>query len=105
QRAALIERQHAADLQIDAELLAVAPPGLFHAGDLAIRFETDQPRADVDRGEIDHLAVGADCDLRGAAADVDVHHHAAVTDRARRRPRAVGRHHGFQAVAGTDGDE
>ena len=26
------------------------PPGLLHAGDLAVWLETDQPRADVDRG-------------------------------------------------------
>ena len=103
--AALIEREHAAHLQIDAELLAVTPPGFFHAGNLSVRLKTDQPRADIDRGEIDHLAFGADRDLRGAAADVDVHHHAAVADRARRRARAVSRHHGFQAVAGADGDE
>ena len=92
-------------LQIDAELGAVAPAGVFDARDLSVRLKADQPRADIDRGKIDHLAVGADRDLRGAAADVDIHHHAFVADRARRRARAVGRHHGFQAVAGADGDE
>ena len=42
----------------------------------------------------------ADRDLDGAAADVDVHHRRLVADRARDRARAVGRHHGLQAVAG-----
>ena len=105
QRAALVERQHAADLQIDAELRAVAPAGVFDARDLAVRLKTDEPRADIDRGNVDHLAVGADRDLGGAAADIDVHHHAFVADRARRRARAIGRHHGFEAVAGADRDQ
>ena len=84
---------------------AVAPPGVLHAGDLAVRLKADQPRADIDRGDVLHLAVGADRDLRGAAADIDIHHHAFVADRARRGARAVGRHHGFQAVAGAHRDE
>ena len=59
---------------------------------------------DVERGEVDHAAVGADRDLRGAAAHVHIHHGRAFADRARRRARAVGGHHGFQAVAGRDRD-
>ena len=50
------------------------------------------------------LAVGADRDLGGAAADVDVHHGRVVADRARHRARAVGGHHGLQVVAGRDRD-
>ena len=57
------------------------------------------------RRDRDHLALGADRDLGGAAADVDVHHRRVVADRARHRARAVGRHHGLQAVAGADRDE
>ena len=56
------------------------------------------------RGEVDHLAVGADRDLGRAAADVDVHHRRLVADRARDRARAIGRHHRFETVAGRDRD-
>ena len=35
--------------KIEAEIEAVAPPRLFHAGDPAVRFEADEPRADIDR--------------------------------------------------------
>ena len=74
-RAALLERQHAADLERRcrarranrrpaSSMRTIRPSGV----------EADQPRADVERGEVDHLAVGAHRDLRGAAADVDVHH-------------------------------
>ena len=84
---------------------AEAAAGLLDAHDPAVRLETDEPRADIERGEVDDLAVGADRDLGGAAADVDVHHPALVADRARHRARAVGRHHRLQAVAGADRDQ
>ena len=105
QGAALVSVSMPPDLQIEAQLLAVAPAGVFDARDFPVGLQADQPRADIDRGNVDHLAVGADRDLRGAAADIDIHHHAFVADRARRRARAIGRHHGFQAVAGAHRDE
>ena len=105
ERARRLRAQRRAELELDAELGGEAPAGFLDAHDRAAVVEADEPRADVDRGEVDHLAVGADRDLRGAAADVDVHHRRLVADRARHRARAVGRHHGLQAVAGADRDQ
>ena len=102
--AGVLGRERAAELELDAELGGKAPAGLLDAHDAAGVVEADEARADVDGGEVDHLAVGADRDLRGAAADVDVHHRRVVADRARDRAGAVGGHHGFQVVAGRDRD-
>ena len=96
--------EHRARLELQAELGAEAAAGFLEPHDAARVVEHDEPRADVERGDVDHPAVGADRDLRGAAADVDIHHRRAVADRARRGARAVGRHHRFQAVAGADRD-
>ena len=104
ERARRLRRKRRAELEADAELGGEAAAGLLDAHDAAARVEADQPRADVERGEVDHPAVGADRDLRGAAADVDVHDRRLVADRARHRARAVGGHHRLQAVAGRDRD-
>ena len=97
--------EHRADRKINPELRAETPAGLFEARDATACIETHQPRADIDRREVDHLAVGADRDLRRAAADVDIHHARLVADRTRHRARAVGRHHRLETVAGADRDE
>ena len=103
-RFADLRSERAADVEVDTELGGEAPAGFLDASDLSVDVETDQPRADVDSGQIDHLAVGADRDLGGAATDVDIHHGAVVTDRARHRARTVRRHDGLQIVAGRDRD-
>ena len=104
QGARALGRKLRANLEIDAELGAEAAASLLNAHDAANRVEAEQARADVEGGEIDHPAVGADRDFRRAAADVDIHDGRVVADRARHRARAVGRHHGLQTVAGRDRD-
>ncbi len=70
----IVRCKRCADRKVDAEFGAKAAAGLLHPHDPVFRIEADQPRADIERGEVDHLAVGADRDLGGAAADVDIHH-------------------------------
>ena len=97
--------KHRAKLELEAELRAELPSGLFDARDASLLVGDNQASPDIDRGQIDHLAVGADRDLRRAAADVDIHHRRCVADGARDRARAVGRHHGFQIVARAHRDQ
>ncbi len=96
--------EHHAGFEFQSKLGAEAAAGFFEPHDAAFVIEHDQARADIDRGDVGHLAVGAYGDLRGAAADIDVHQRRAAADRARRRARAVSRHHRFKAIAGADGD-
>ena len=100
--AALIERKHFANRHIDAEFGREALAGLLDAQDCAVGPKAEKSRADVERRDVGHLAVRAHRDLRGSAADVDVHHRAFVANRARHRAGAVGRHDCFEAVAGAD---
>ncbi len=100
----MLRRQRRAKRERDAKLGGEAAPGFLDANDPAVVVDADEPRADIDSGEVDHLAAGADRDLGGAAADVDVHHSRLVADRARDRARAIGRHHGLEIVAGRDRD-
>ena len=75
ERARLIQREHAR--RAASSRPSSAPkrrPASSSRTILPSRLEHDQPRADIERGDVDHLAVGADRDLRGAAADVDIHH-------------------------------
>src|SRR5581483_5397359 len=91
--------------QNDAGLDGEAASGLLDALDAAVRAEGDDARADVDRGRLDQLARLAHRDLRGAAADVDVHHARRLADRARGGARAEGRERGLERVARAHGDE
>ena len=50
---ARLRRQRRADLELDAELGGEAPAGFLDAHDLAGVVDADEPRADVDRGEVD----------------------------------------------------
>src|SRR5262249_31015521 len=93
-----------ARLEIDAARGAEATASLLDAPDAPGRVEAEQARTDVEGGEVDHTAVRADRDFRRAAANVDIHDGGVVADRARHRPRAVGGHHGLEAVAGRDRD-
>ena len=77
--------QWRAQVELEAELGAETAAGLLDAHDPTGLIEAHKPGAHVDRGEIDHLAVGADRNLRSAAADIDVHHRRFVADRARHR--------------------
>ena len=104
QRARRLRRKLLADLEADAVRGGEAAAGLLDARDAAVGIEADQARADVERGDVDHAAFGADRDLRGAAADVHVHDRGLVADRARHRAGAVRGHHRLQAVAGRDRD-
>ena len=99
-----LRRKRGADLQLDPELLRKTPRRLLDPRDAPRRIEADEPRPDIDGGQIDHAALAADRNLRGAAADVDIHDRGAVADRARHRARPIGRHHGLQIVAGRDRD-
>src|SRR5262249_57804029 len=76
-------------LEIKSDCRAEAAGGIFCPHDPAFLAENDEPGADVERGDIDDLAVGANGNLGGAAADIDVHHRRAVTDRTRHRARSV----------------
>ncbi len=98
-------RERRADLELEPEVRAEPAAGFLQPGDPPGRVGADEARADVDRGDRDHLALGAHRDLGGAAADVDVHHGGAVADRARDRAGAEGRHHRFEIVAGADRDQ
>src|SRR6266571_4236075 len=90
--------------QLDAQRRAESFAGRLDANDASTFVEAHEARAHVERGEIDHLAAGAYGDLRGAAADVDVHHGRVVADRARNRAGAVGGERRLQIVAGAHRD-
>ncbi len=100
----VLRRERAADFQLDAKLGGKAPAGFLDARDAAAVVEADEAGADVDGGEVDHLAVGAKRDLRGATADVDVHHNRVVAHRAGGGAGAISGHHRFEVVAGRDRD-
>ena len=85
---------------------AEAAAGLLQPGDAAAADRCRRAAHPTSTAVIgDHRAVVAHRDFRGAAADVDIHHRAAVADRAGDRAGTVGRHHGLQIVAGADRDE
>ncbi len=96
--------QDGAGFELQRKLGAEPAAGFLEPHDAAVGVEHDQPGADIERGDADHFARGAHRDLRGAAADIDIHHRRAVADRARHGAGAVGRHHRFQTVAGADRD-
>ena len=87
-----------------AEVGGETAAGFLDANDASLRVEADEARAHVERGEVGHAAVGADRDLRRAAAHVHVHDRDPVADRARGRARAVGGHHRLETIAGRDRD-
>src|SRR5207248_6022191 len=64
----------------------------------------DESGADVDRHQLVGVAVAADDHFGRAAADVEVHDALPGVGELY-GARAVGRHCGFQVVAGADGDE
>ena len=97
---ALIERQHRTDRHVDTKLRGKAPACLLDPQNFAVWSKAKKPRTHIECRDIGDLAFGAHGDLGGAAADVDVHHHAFVADRTSHRAGAVGCHDGFQAVAG-----
>ena len=78
--------QHRAEFELEPELGAELPARFLERVMRPALVGHHKTCADIDRGQVDHLAVGADRDLRRAAADIDVHHRRLVADRAR-RPR------------------
>ena len=66
------------EIELEAKIGAEAAAGFLQPHDLVLLIEHDEPRADIDRGDVEHLAVRAHGDLRGAAADIDVHHRRVV---------------------------
>ncbi len=101
----ILARERRSDLELEAEFFAEAAARFLDPGDRSVRIGADETRAHVDRRDRNNPAVAAHRDLRGAAADIDIHHRAALADRAGDRTRAERRHHRFKIVAGTDGDE
>ena len=88
-----------------ADLVGKAAAGLLDAHHPALAVESDDPRADIDRGHFDEFARRADADLRRAAAEVDIHHPHAFADRARGGARTESGERGLEPVAGTDRHE
>ncbi len=100
ERAGVLVAELVAEPEPQAELGRETAAGLLQAHDAPALVDAHEPRPDIGRRDGDDLAVGTDRDLRGAAADVDIHHHGFVADRARHGAGPIGRHHGLQAVAG-----
>ncbi len=71
-------RERGADFEVEAEVGAEAAARFLQARNPARLVGAHQPRADIDRGDGDHLAVSTHGDLRGTAADIDVHHRVTV---------------------------
>ncbi len=106
---ASFRRHDAARRERQAELRRRSGGRLLRAGRCGVASSSTTSRAPtIERGDVDHLAVGADRDFRGAAADVDIHHRRAgrgssapprrshrppspIPDCRRPRPRPCGR--------------
>ena len=61
--------KNGARLELEPEGRAESAARFFDPYDSPRLVENDQPRADVERGDIDDLAIGADRDFCCAAAD------------------------------------
>ena len=94
--------KNCAGLELKPERRANPAARFFKPHDSPLLVENDQPGADVKRGDVDDLAIGANRDFCGTAADIHIHHRRAIADRTCGRAGAVCGHHRFQTVAGAD---
>ena len=98
-------REHVAARPVEAGLAGVEFARRIQPHDAADAVDHLQPAADMQRRGRDHVALGDDGELGGAAADVEVEDALALLVRHLRRARAVGGEHRFHVVPGSGGDE
>ena len=80
--------RHLACDELDARFGGEAPAGFLDAIHPAFVIERHDPRTDVDHSQVSNFAGIAHGNLRGAAANVDIHHACRLPDRACRRSGA-----------------